>query len=152
MNVWSDRIWDGLRNHHQWDSQWLRVKGLFKRCQRMMMMGLSPLKLLRSGWRQQWKPQMSSQRPNSFAVNFVLYVNTQDGVFSLTECLIPRSESWIVTDYETPPIRNIATGETSPAITPFHTYHFSILTSLTSIISKLPSLDKFPHYLTCITR
>ena len=41
--------------------------------------------------------------------------------------------------------QNIATGETSPAITPYHTYHFSISTSLTFITSKLPSQDDFYH-------
>ena len=41
--------------------------------------------------------------------------------------------------------KNIATGETSPAITPYHTYHFCISTSLTFITSKLPSKDDFHH-------
>ena len=47
---------------------------------------------------------------------------------------------------------NIATGETSPAITPYHTYHFSISTSLTFINSKLPSQDDFNHLITFTTR
>ena len=33
-------------------------------------------------------------------------------------------------------------------ITPYHTYHFSILTSLTFITSKLPSQDNFHHLIT----
>ena len=49
-------------------------------------------------------------------------------------------------------IKNIATGETSPAITPYHTYHFSISTSLTFIISKLQSQNDFHHLITFITR
>ena len=36
------------------------------------------------------------------ATYVVLYVNALDGGFSLTECLMPRDESWRVTDYETP--------------------------------------------------
>ena len=48
--------------------------------------------------------------------------------------------------------KNIATGETSPAITPYHTYHFSISTSLTFITSKLPSQDDFHHLITFTTR
>ena len=47
---------------------------------------------------------------------------------------------------------NIATGETSPAITPYHTYHFSISTSLTFITSKLPSLNNIQHLITFTTR
>ena len=47
--------------------------------------------------------------------------------------------------------KNIATGETSPAITPYHTYHISISTSLTFITSKLPSQDDFHHLMTFIT-
>ena len=47
---------------------------------------------------------------------------------------------------------NIATGETSPAITPYHTYHFPISTSLTFITSKLPSQDDFHHLITFATR
>ena len=47
---------------------------------------------------------------------------------------------------------NIATGETSPASTPYHTYHFSISTSLTFITSKLPSQDDFHHLITFTTR
>ena len=50
------------------------------------------------------------------------------------------------------PRRNIATGETSPAITPYHTYHFSISTPLTFIISKLPSQNDFHHFITFTTR
>ena len=50
------------------------------------------------------------------------------------------------------PLENIATGETSPAITPYHTYHFSISTSLTFITSKLPSQDDFHHLITFTTR
>ena len=42
--------------------------------------------------------------------------------------------------------------ETSPAITPYHTYHFSISTSLTFITSKLPSQDDFHHLITFTTR
>ena len=49
-------------------------------------------------------------------------------------------------------VENIATGETSPAITPYHTYHFSISTSLTFITSKLPSQDDFHHLITFTTR
>ena len=48
--------------------------------------------------------------------------------------------------------RNIATGETSPAITPYHTYHFSISTSLTFITNKLLSQDDFHHLITFTTR
>ena len=48
--------------------------------------------------------------------------------------------------------KNIATGETSPAITPYYTYHFSISTSLTFITSKLPSQDDFHHLITFTTR
>ena len=48
--------------------------------------------------------------------------------------------------------KNIATGETSPAITPYHTYHFSISTFLTIITSKLPSHDDFHHLITLTTR
>ena len=47
---------------------------------------------------------------------------------------------------------NITTGERSPAITPYHTYHFSISTSLTFITSKLPSQDDFHHLITFTTR
>ena len=36
-------------------------------------------------------------------------------------------------------LKNIATGETSPAITPHHNYHFSMSTSLSLITRKLPS-------------
>ena len=50
-----------------------------------------------------------------------------------------------------PPVKNIATGETSPAITPYHTYHFSISTSLTFITNKLPSKDDFHHLITFTT-
>ena len=49
-------------------------------------------------------------------------------------------------------ITNIATGETSPAITPYHYYPFSLSTSLTFITSKLPSQDDFHHLLTFTTR
>ena len=48
--------------------------------------------------------------------------------------------------------KNIATGETSPAITPYHIYHFSISTFLTFITSKLPSQDDFHHLITFTTR
>ena len=47
---------------------------------------------------------------------------------------------------------NIATGETSPAITPYHTYHFSISTSFTFITRKLPPQDDFHHFITFTTR
>ena len=47
---------------------------------------------------------------------------------------------------------NIAKGETSPAITPYHTYHFFISTSLTFITSKLPSQDDLHHLITFTTR
>ena len=47
---------------------------------------------------------------------------------------------------------NIATGETSPAITPHHSYHFSMSTSLSFITSKLPSQDDYHHLITFTTR
>ena len=50
-----------------------------------------------------------------------------------------------------PKKKNIATGKTSPAITPYHTYHFSISNSLTFITSKLPSQDDFHHLITFTT-
>ena len=49
-------------------------------------------------------------------------------------------------------LKNIATGETSPAITPHHNYHFSMSTSLSLITRKLPSQDDYHHLIFLTTR
>ena len=69
----------------------------------------------------------------------------------LSTLLLTRQESPFPTVFKYQS-KNIATGETSPAITPYHTYHFSISTSFTFITSKVPSQDDFHHLMTFITK
>ena len=78
-------------------------------------------------------------------LTFTVFVHDPDYfLFNLNPIALPTTMRKFTT--------NIATGETSPAITPYHTYHFSISTPLTFIISKLQSQNDFHHFITFTTR